>query len=164
MHLDKVDEAIVWRLAEDGRQSIAQLAASIGIAASTCHARVQALRAEGVIQSFHAQVNLEAVGFPFQALVMVRLRPQRRAELEAYRERIIRLPQVLNLFITASVENCVIHVACASRTQLRDFVSTHVNSDPAVISTQTNLIFDHYLGSEFMSHLSGFDEMRHDIR
>jgi DNA-binding Lrp family transcriptional regulator len=83
MQLDKVDEDIVWRLAMDGRQTIAQLASDIGIAPSTCHARVTALRASGVLKSFHAQVDLEAVGLSFQALVMVRMRPQRREEIQA---------------------------------------------------------------------------------
>jgi hypothetical protein len=55
-------------------------------------------------------------------------------------------------------------VACASRTQLRDFVSTSIHNDPGVISTQTNLIFDHYFGSEYMDHLQGFDELRREIR
>lgn len=163
MQLDAIDDDIIWRLAENGRLSIAQLAAAVGIASSTCHARVKALCDNGVIRAFHALVDLDAIGLPFQALIMVRARPQQKHELDAFAERIVRLPQIINLFSMASVDNFVVHVACTSRTQLRDFVSKYIHSEPTVISTQTNLIYDQYPGSEYMSHLRGLDEMRRDI-
>ena len=163
MKLDEVDDEIVWRLVMDGRLSIAQLASAIGIAASTCHARVNALQAAGVIKSFHAEVDLDAVGLPFQALVMVRMRPQGRDELRAFAKRIIMLPQVMNLFFMAAAENFVVHVACASRTQLRDFVSMSINADPGIASTHTNLIFDHFVGAEHMEHLGGLAEVRREL-
>lgn len=163
MKLDDIDDQIVWQLTMDGRLSVAQLAAAIGIAPSTCHARLSALRDAGVIKSFHAEIDLDAIGLPFQALVLARMRSQDRKEMRACVNRIVRLPQVINLFHMAAAEDLVIHVACASRSQLRDFVGTSINSDPGVMSSYTNLIFDYYVGAEHMSHLSGLEDMRRDI-
>ena len=84
MKLDEVDDEIVLATG-DGWQALHRgTASAIGIAVSTCHARVNALQAAGVIKSFHAEVDLDAVGLPFQALVMVRMRPQGRDELRAF--------------------------------------------------------------------------------
>jgi DNA-binding Lrp family transcriptional regulator len=57
---DAVDRRILEALAADARISNAALAEQVGIAPSTCLARVRALREDGVIQGFHAEIDLAA--------------------------------------------------------------------------------------------------------
>ena len=73
VELDDVDRRLLSELERDGRISNKELAAAAGIAPSTCHARVRALRESGVLRGFHAQVDPEAVGRGLQAMIAVRL-------------------------------------------------------------------------------------------
>jgi DNA-binding Lrp family transcriptional regulator len=161
--LDAVDETIVWQLVRDARTSITALAGLAGVAPSTCHARVKHLQETGVVESFHAKTNLEALGLPLQAVVSVRLRAQARDQIREYAHRTVLLPQVINLFFIGGPDDFLIHVACASSAQLRDFVAAYLSMDQAVASTSTSIVFDHLVGAQNMEHLEGLAQMRAEI-
>ncbi len=55
--LDDVDRRILGVLAADGRMPNNALAAEVGVAPSTCLARVRALRDSGVIRGYHADID-----------------------------------------------------------------------------------------------------------
>ena len=57
--------------------------------------------------------------------------------------RISALPEVLDVYFVAGVNDYLLHVAVGSTSDLRDFVAEHLNRDPTVASTETNLIFEH---------------------
>src|SRR5512147_2192272 len=60
--LDEVDLRLLELLAADGRTTNAALAEAVGIAPSTCLARVRALRERGAIRGIHADVDLAQLG------------------------------------------------------------------------------------------------------
>lgn len=161
--LDEVDEILVWELSRNSRISNAALAEAAGIAPSTCHHRVKALQDAGVLQSYHAQIDLEAVGLPLQAIVSVRLHAQGRDRVRDYARSAILLPQVLNVFHISGQGDFLIHVACTSSAQLRDLVGTKLSSNPIVASTQTSIVFDHMVGVQYMDHVIGFGGVREAI-
>ncbi|MBP2436959.1 Lrp/AsnC family transcriptional regulator [Microbacterium amylolyticum] len=74
VELDDVDRKIVDALNKEGRITIADLAAAVGIAPSTAHARMRALVDRGVIQGFHAAVDHGRIGRGLQAIIGVSLR------------------------------------------------------------------------------------------
>lgn len=158
--LDETDERIVWELTRDGRLSNKDLAERIGVAPSTCLARVRALRESGVLRSFHASPEWDALGLPIQAIVAVRLKAQARAQIRSYAQRVVTLPNVLNVFFLGGADDFFIHVACASTSQLRDFVATELSMDDSVASTQTNIVFDHLSGMEHMAESGSWRDVR----
>jgi DNA-binding Lrp family transcriptional regulator len=148
--IDEIDERIVWELCREGRLPNKELAERVGIAPSTCLMRVRALQASGALRSFHAQPDWASMGLPIEAIVAVRLKAQARAQIKTYAQRVITLPNVLNVFFLGGADDFLIHVACSSTGQLRDFVATELSLDTSVASTQTNIIFDHLIGVEHM--------------
>ncbi|MFG1777398.1 Lrp/AsnC family transcriptional regulator [Micromonospora sp. NPDC049051] len=144
--LDDTDRAILSELAADGRLPNNALAERVGVAPSTCLTRTRALRESGAIRGFHAEVDPAAVGLPLQALVSVRLTAHERAAVDAFRARSVRLPGVVAVFHVAGAEDYVLHVRAASADALRDFVLDHLAVDPAVLHTQTSLIFEQARG------------------
>lgn len=93
----------------------------------------------------------------------VRLRPQSRGDIKSYATRIIRLPNVLNVFFIGGPDDFLVHVACTGTEQLRDFVAHSLSSDLAVASTQTHIVFDHLFEPQYTRLISGFDDMRRRI-
>jgi DNA-binding Lrp family transcriptional regulator len=141
--LDAVDRAILHELAADARLPNNALAERVGVAPSTCLTRVRALRESGVIRGFHADIEPRALGRDLQAMIAVRLAAHARGSMGPFVTRIGRLPEVLDIYFVAGVNDYLLHVAVGSTADLRDFVAEHLNRDPDVASTETNLIFEH---------------------
>ena len=95
--MDEVDSAIVRELQANARLSNRELAARLGIAASTCHVRTASLRERGVLAGFHAEVDLVKVGLAVQALVAFQIRPLSRQVIEGFRAFALSLPPVSQL-------------------------------------------------------------------
>lgn len=160
---DDVDDRIVWELARNARLSNKDLAEKLGLAPSSCLMRVRALEARGIIHSYHAHLDLAALGLPVEAIVAVRLRAQARAEIDTYARRVMTFPNVLDVFFMAGADDFLVRVACSSTRQLRDFVAQHLSQDLAVASTQTNIVFEHLSGLESMPGDNGWAEARKSI-
>ena len=143
--LDAVDQLIVRLLSSDGRMSNANLAAVIGLAPSTAHARVRSLLDRGVITGFHASVDQRALGIGLQAVIGVTLRPGARQEsISAFAEEVRRLPPVIQVFFLGGVDDFLVHVAADGSSALRQFVVEHISAQSTVASTRTSIVFDYH--------------------
>ncbi|WP_106973445.1 MULTISPECIES: Lrp/AsnC family transcriptional regulator [Streptomyces] len=149
--IDDTDRAIIRALADNARLPNNALAEAVGIAPSTCLARVRALQDRDVIRGYRADVDPAAIGLPLQAMISVRLRAHTREQNESFRGTAPDLPGVLAVFHMAGSDDYLLHVGVAGPEALRDFVVDHLTTHPAVAQTRTNLIFEqipgrHYLG------------------
>jgi DNA-binding Lrp family transcriptional regulator len=144
--IDAVDRAILEALTEDARIPNNRLAERLGIAPSTCLARVRALRASGVLRGFHADVDLSALGRPLQAMIAVRLTVHHREEIEGFTRAVRELPGVLSVFHVAGVNDYLVWVAAADAQDLREFVVDHLATHRSVAHAETSLIYEHRRG------------------
>jgi DNA-binding Lrp family transcriptional regulator len=143
VRLDALDRAILRILATDARIPNKTLAERVGVAQSTCLARVRSLRERQVIRGFHADIDPRALGHDLQAMVAVRLRPHARAELTQFAAMMRVQPEVLDVYFVAGANDYLLHVATASTDELRWFIAEQVNRNPNVAHTETSLIFEH---------------------
>jgi DNA-binding Lrp family transcriptional regulator len=144
--LDSVDRAILEALSEDARIPNSRLAERLGIAPSTCLARVRALRRSGVLRGFHADIDLAALGRPLQAMIAVRLTVHAREQIEAFTRVVRELPGVLSVFHLAGATDYLVWVAAADAQDLREFVVDHLATHPSVAHAETSLIYEHRRG------------------
>jgi DNA-binding Lrp family transcriptional regulator len=145
-NLDATDRAILEALSEDARMPNNRLAERVGIAPSTCLARVKALRDEAVLLGFHAEIDLAALGRPLQAIIAVRLAVHAREQIDAFTNDVRQLPGVLSVFHMTGVTDYLLWVAAADMQDLRDFVVDHLATHPAVAHAETSLIYEHRRG------------------
>lgn len=144
---DVVDRDILRVLAADGRIANNALAERVGIAASTCLARVRALRESGAIRGIHADVDPAALGLPLQAMIAVRVQSGSRSHMMAFADHIRRRPEVRNVYFLAGADDFLVHVTAADSAALREFVVDELSARPEVALTETNLIFEHLRGA-----------------
>ncbi|MFJ9519637.1 Lrp/AsnC family transcriptional regulator [Kitasatospora sp. NPDC101801] len=149
--LDDVDRAILRILVDNARTPNNALAEAVGIAASTCLARVRTLCERGVIRAFRAEIAPAAIGLPLQAMISVRLRAHTREQNESFRDVAPDLPGVVAVFHMAGSDDYLLHVALAHPDALRDFVVNHLTTHPAVAQTRTNLIFEQIAGRRHLT-------------
>ena len=157
--LDEVDDRILWVLASDARIPNNRLAAAVGIAPSTCLTRVRALEDAGIIRGYSADLDIAGLGFTIEAMVSVRVHAAARHELRDFAKRLLRVPVVLDVSFLAGDKDFLVHIACTSTEQLRDFVADELSGDPSVATTQTNIVFER-LVSDRARQARSFDELR----
>lgn len=142
--LDTIDLRIIEHMQADGRISNAQLAARVGIAPSTCTTRVRSLTERGVITGFTATVDPTALGMPLQVLVSANVKSGARQKLTELTEHLRSRPEVIQLFFLGGVEDFIIHLAMRDSDHIRDFVTNHLSTHPAVSNTRTSIVFKHH--------------------
>jgi DNA-binding Lrp family transcriptional regulator len=142
LHLDAIDLALVRLLQRDARRTNKDLADAVGIAQSTCLERIRALRAQGVITGWHAEVDAGALGRPLRAMISVRLRPKTSASVRAFQQDMIAAPEVLAVWTVTGADDFLVEVATSDVAHLRDFVLDHVTGRSEVVDARTALVYD----------------------
>ncbi len=69
--MDPLDRTIISILLENARTPYRQIAARLGVSATTIHHRIQRLKDRGIIRGTRITLDWEAVGLPVTALVSV---------------------------------------------------------------------------------------------
>ncbi|OXM68506.1 Lrp/AsnC family transcriptional regulator [Amycolatopsis vastitatis] len=141
--LDALDLSLLGLLQNDARLTNRQLAARTGVAPSTSLDRVRGLVGRGVIAGFHAEVDLAAIGRPVQALIAIRIRPPSRQRIEAFRDWVLTLPEVLGLFVTSGTEDFLIHVGVSDTNGLYAFVIDRLTERPEVADVRTSVVYEY---------------------
>lgn len=157
--LDAIDERILWLLSADARIPNNRLAAEVGIAPSTCLGRVRALEEAGIIRGYSADIDISRLGFAIEAVVSVRVHAAARHELRAFAKRLLSVPVVRDVSFIAGEKDFLVHIACSSTEQLRDFVADELSGDPSVAATQTNIVFER-LVADRRRQAESFDALR----
>lgn len=141
--LDRIDAHLVRRLQASGRISNKELAAEVGLAASSCLERVRRLREDGVITGTRALVDPGALGVALQAMVAIRLRSHDRAAWASLHDVLDARDEVVAVYHLSGADDLLVHVACRGTDHLRDLVMEAIASHDAVRGVETSLVFDH---------------------
>ncbi len=93
--MDALDRKILAVLQEDGRLSLTDVAARVGLSLSPTHRRVRDLEQSGVIRGYRAVLDPDAVGLEFEALVFVTMKQTDRETLLSFERAVSVIPNVL---------------------------------------------------------------------
>ncbi|MER7891561.1 Lrp/AsnC family transcriptional regulator [Micromonospora sp. NPDC048909] len=93
--MDRIDRKILAELQSDGRLTVTDLAARVGLSVSPCHRRLRELERAGTIRGYRAVVNPAALGLTFEALLFVTMRQEDRDTLLGFEAAVARIPNVV---------------------------------------------------------------------
>lgn len=153
--LDRIDYEILALLRNNARISNKQIAARVGLAASTCLVRIRVLQTSGVITGFHAEIDPASLGVGIQAMIAVRLLRHFKPDVDAFRSHALSLPEVVQLYHVAGPIDFLIHVWTRDSDHLRDLAMTAFTSRPEVSHIETELIFEHIRSADVPSFTDG---------
>lgn len=139
--LDRIDRELLALLAKDGRLANKELAARVGLAPSSAHARVQRLLEEGYVAGFHAELDLVRLGFGLHAMISVQL--DQATAIEPYAEVLLALPEVLEIYQVSGTEDLLVHVATRDTDHLRSLVMGALIEGGGVRHVETSIVFRH---------------------
>jgi DNA-binding Lrp family transcriptional regulator len=141
--LDAVDHAILRALQDDARQTNRELARAVDVSPSTSSERLRALRAEGVIRGYHADVDHAALGRHVQALIAITIRPPSRATIDAFRAWVAELPEVVGVFVVSGDSDFLVHVAVPDTDALYAFVIDRLTEREELADVKTSVVYEH---------------------
>ncbi|PKP89865.1 MAG: ArsR family transcriptional regulator [Alphaproteobacteria bacterium HGW-Alphaproteobacteria-16] len=135
--LDLFDRKIIDILRQDGRISITDLAARVGLSKTPCQVRVKRLVASGTIRGFRAIVDPRRLGLDHVAFAEVKLSDTREEALEAFRRAVLKIPEVEECHMIASSFDYLLKVRTADIRRYREVLGERISSLPNVASTST---------------------------
>ncbi len=141
--IDRIDRDILAYLQHDARITNKELAAKVGLAPSSCLARVRRLEASHALLGYHAEVDPRVYGVTLEALIAVRLEKHARTAIAAFERHIGTLPEVRGAFHVAGANDYLVHVAVRDAEHLREFALSAFSTRPEVAHMETSLIFSH---------------------
>lgn len=139
---DRFDAAILDALARDGRISVTELAARIGLSKSPTQARLRRLEARGVILGYAALIDPIRLGRAHVAFVEVRLEDTREAALAAFNAAVRKVPQVEQAHLIAGSFDYLLKVRCADMSDYRRILGEVISALPHVAATSTNVAME----------------------
>jgi Lrp/AsnC family transcriptional regulator, leucine-responsive regulatory protein len=133
---DERDLDIIAALQDDARATYADVAARVGLSASSVHDRVRKLEAAGVIRGYRAVVDPEAVGLLVTALIAVTpLDPRQPDDLP---DRVEEFGEVQDCFSVAGEASYVLKVRTRTPEHLEDLIRKL--REKAGVNTRTTVV------------------------
>jgi Lrp/AsnC family leucine-responsive transcriptional regulator len=134
--VDAIDRRIVELLTANGRLSYAELARQVGLSGPAVHERVGKLESGGVIRSYRAQVDPEAVGLPVTAFIGIVQAAD--SEIDDVVAALSEHPEIESCYFLAGGESFLVQVRVPTITALEHLI-VRLNRIPGVASTRTTI-------------------------
>ena len=140
--LDETDLKLVELLQLDGRATVRTLAEQVGLSASGCMRRIQALEESGVIVGYKARVDAEKLGLTLQAFVHVGLVKHDKQQLTSFLEDASRWPEVIACYLTTGQTDYLLHVVVRDLAALKAFMMDRLTDSAAIAHLSTTIVLE----------------------
>ena len=142
LNLDAVDRKILNQLQADGRISLANLAAKVGLSPSPCLRRVRRLEEAGIIRGYTTLVDPSAFGWSMVAIATVRLSRQNEDEIVMFEDAIRGWEEVLECHLVTGSRDYVLKVVTGSLDQYERFIKEKIARLKCVASIETSFVMN----------------------
>jgi Lrp/AsnC family leucine-responsive transcriptional regulator len=137
VELDVFDRKIVDALVHDGRMTVTDLAAKVGLSKTPCQMRLKRLVESGVIAGFRAIVDPRKLGMDHVAFTEVKLSDTREKALGEFNAAVRRIPEVEECHMIASSFDYLLKVRTPDIRRYRTVLGEKISTLPHVASTST---------------------------
>ncbi len=135
--LDRIDRNILAALGADGRLSMAELAAKVGLSKTPVQARVRRLEAEGFIRGYSAVIDRERMGEGHVAFVQVKLSDTRSAALDAFNRAVQGVAEIEQCHMMAASFDYLLKIRTRDIASYRKVLGERISALPHVAQTST---------------------------
>ena len=143
--METLQKGVLAILEADSRIPAARLAAMLGISEEQAKAEVRKLEEQGVIVKYTAIVNSDDLDEnKVEALIEVKVTPQRGAGFDAIAGEIAAHAEVKNLYLMSGGYDLAVIVEGNSLKSVSRFVSERISTYDTVLSTATHFILKKY--------------------
>ena len=142
MDLDRTDYDLLRLLQKDARLSNKQLAAEVGLAASTCHERVRRLWSIGAITGSHVDVDARRLGFGIAALFMLGISRHEQDTIDTLFDELLAIPEVQSAYLITGRYDLVVNVIARDMDHLREIAYEHFTRRDIIARFETSIVYE----------------------
>lgn len=143
--MNKLEADILKILEEDCRYSPAKIAVMLDTSEAEVSAAIKNMEESGVIVKYTAIVNGEALSEEIvQALIEVRVTPQKVNGFDAIAEEIYRFDEVQSLYLMSGGYDLAVFIEGRSLRDVSRFVAERLSTIDGILSTATHFILKKY--------------------
>jgi DNA-binding Lrp family transcriptional regulator len=141
--MDAVDRKILAELQQDGRLTVTELAARVGLSVSPCHRRLRELERRGAISGYRAVVDAEAVGLTFEAIVFATLRQADHDTITSFEQAVAEIPYVLQVQRLFGDPDYLLRIVSADLPAFQRLYDDKLSALPGVQRLTSTLVMKH---------------------
>ncbi|MEU8568000.1 Lrp/AsnC family transcriptional regulator [Streptomyces pathocidini] len=138
MGIDELDGRLIGLLAEEPRIGVLEASRRLGVARGTVQARLDRLRAKGVIRGFGPEVDPAALGYPVTAFATLEIRQGQGADIRAH---LAGVPEVLELHTTTGHGDMLCRLVARSNADLQRVIDRVVGFD-GIVRASTAIVME----------------------
>lgn len=109
---DKIDLSIIKNLQENSKITNLELSKKVGLSPAPTLERVKKLESFGVISSYHAVVDANAIGLNVQTFVLVSLAWQKENAQQQFLEKVKSVKEITECYIITGEADFLIKIIC----------------------------------------------------
>jgi Lrp/AsnC family transcriptional regulator, leucine-responsive regulatory protein len=136
--LDDIDRKILAVLQTDGRISLADLSAKVGLSPSPCLRRIRMLERDGIITRYVAVLSQDQVGLPVSVFVSIKLESQREQALERFNKAIAKWPEVLECYLMTGPRDYLLRIVVADLSAYERFLKEKLTKVDGIASIESS--------------------------
>ena len=138
-------EELLSIIEKNSRIDIKELAARLGVEEIEIANELEALERENIICGYHTLVDWEKTSVEkVNALIEVRVTPQRGQGFDRIAERIYNYPEVKSVYLISGGFDLLVSLEEKSLKEIAGFVSDKLSTLDSVLSTATHFILKKY--------------------
>ncbi|MBO8138348.1 MAG: Lrp/AsnC family transcriptional regulator [Desulfotomaculum sp.] len=139
------EKTILELLEQNCKITAEEIAPLLGIDAQEVKEKIAKLEKEGVITGYHAMVNWDKMEhMKVNALIEVKIAPQREVGFDAVAERIYRFPEVHSVHLMSGDYDLAVFLEGRTMQEVAQFVSSKLATIEHVLSTATHFVLKTY--------------------
>ncbi|MFC3073976.1 Lrp/AsnC family transcriptional regulator [Shinella pollutisoli] len=140
--LDRFDAKILKAVTEDGRISITELAARVGLSKTPCQIRLRRLIEEGYIEGFTAVLNPGKLGLDHIAFAEVKLTNTKEDALKSFNDAVKKIREVEECHMIAGRFDYLLKIRTRDIRRYRYILGERISTLPFVASTSTSVAME----------------------
>lgn len=142
IELDRFDRAIIAHLSRDGRISVTDLAAQVGLSKTPVQARMKRLEVSGVIAGYRAILSPMRMNLAHVAFVELKLNDTREAALQAFNKAVRAMPEIEECHMIAGGFDYLLKVRTTDIADYRRVLAERISTLPHVASSSTYVVME----------------------
>ena len=138
-------EELLCTIEKNSRIDLKELAVILGVSEEDVINELQTLENEGIICGYHTLIDWDKTSVEkINALIEVRVTPQRGQGFDHIAERIYNYPEVKSVYLISGAYDLLVTLEEKSLKEISAFVSDKLSTLDSVLSTATHFILKKY--------------------
>jgi Lrp/AsnC family leucine-responsive transcriptional regulator len=140
--MDRLDLKILAQLQTDAAVSHAELGEAIGLSASQVSRRIQRLSQDGVVRGQVALLDPDSLGLHVEAYVLLSLSSYAKGVAQAFHERMMSIPQVVECCLLAGDSDYLLHLMARDLPALSRLINEDLLGHGDIANVRSNIVLN----------------------